>query len=73
MCKTNQIEAKGLSDKEVVNHSIIQEKKAKHPINILLFDDVYDSGTTANACVRALRTDKNIKKIYFVALTRTKR
>ena len=73
LCKTNQIEAKGLSDKEAVNHSIIQEKKAKHPINNLLFDDVYDSGTTANACVRALRTDKNIKKIYFVALTRTKR
>ncbi|MCR5141857.1 MAG: hypothetical protein K6C68_04930 [Ruminococcus sp.] len=70
--KTNNIQSKNLDEKSLISESIIQQKKAKRSINVLLVDDVFDTGTTANACASVLREDPNIKKIFFVALTRTK-
>lgn len=52
--------------------TIRQNLPAKKPCNVLLIDDLYSSGQTANECVRVLREDKNICKVYFLAITKTK-
>lgn len=51
---------------------IVQNKPAKRECNILLFDDLYSSGETANECVRVLRQDPLIKNIYYFAIAKTK-
>jgi predicted amidophosphoribosyltransferase len=40
------------------------------PWNVLLIDDLYDSGASLNAACAALQSYANIKKIYVIALTR---
>lgn len=52
--------------------AIRQNLPAKKPCNVLLIDDLYSSGQTANECVRVLREDENIRKVYFLAITKTK-
>ncbi|NVD70550.1 ComF family protein [Duganella sp. BJB1802] len=37
--------------------------------NVLLVDDLYDSGATADAVTTVLRNDPKIKGVYYVALT----
>lgn len=52
--------------------SIIALKKAIKPHTILLVDDLYSTGETLNECVRVLREDENLKKIYVLAMTKTR-
>lgn len=73
LIKTDCIQAKNLNDKSQIVGKIVQKKFAKRKANILLVDDLYSSGTTANECVKTLRNDPNINKIYYIAITRTKR
>ena len=54
--KTSDSPVKNISkDKRDVRETIVKLKLAKRPCNVLLIDDFYSSGTTANACVRVLR------------------
>ena len=41
-------------------------------VNILLVDDLYSSGMTMKECCKVLKQDKNVNKIYCLAMTRTK-
>lgn len=50
--------------------AIVKEKMAKRPCSILLIDDIYDTGTTANECVRLLKQDPNVRRVYFLAITK---
>ena len=73
--KESAIESKGLSEpeKQQVYDSIIQTKKAVKSHNMLLVDDLYQTGTTLEACVRVLRKDSNIMKIYVLTMTKTRK
>jgi predicted amidophosphoribosyltransferase len=52
--------------------SIVARTKATRPHTILLVDDLYSSGKTMSECVSVLRADPLLKKIYVLAMTRTR-
>lgn len=72
--KDTTICAKNLSgeQKHQINGSIIKLQEAKCPHNMLIVDDLYESGSTLRECVNVLRTDKNIKHIYVLTMTKTR-
>jgi len=74
MHKTNFTESKGLSnnEKEQLTGSIVLDKRALRDYNILIVDDLYDSGRTLHEAVAALRTDPKVKNIYVLTMTKTK-
>jgi len=59
-------------EKNKIKGTIIATQKGRRQYNILLVDDLYQSGTTLHECVNALREDKNINHIYVLAMTKTK-
>lgn len=75
LIKANKIESKGLSaeEKKKIHGAIAMKKTAKKSHNILLVDDLYESGTTLGECVRALRGDPNILEIYVLTMTKTRK
>ena len=72
--RTSNIELKGLTDDEKQKYSdgIILNREPKNKRTILLIDDLYKSGTTANAATRVLKENKNIEKVYLLTMTKTR-
>lgn len=68
--KTNDRQAK---DEKIQENSIIKNINFTNPTNILVIDDLYSTGNTLNQVVRILKTDNNIKKVYCLVMTKTKR
>jgi predicted amidophosphoribosyltransferase len=71
--KTSSKQAKNISktDKNL-KLSIIAKMKATRPHTILLVDDLFDTGNTMRECVSVLRNDPKLKKIFVLAMTKTK-
>lgn len=57
---------------KAIKDSIIKEKKFKKKVNILLIDDLFDSGATLNEAVDVLKTDVNISDVYVLVMTQTR-
>lgn len=57
-------------DSRQINGTIHKSMMIENECNILLVDDFYDSGSTLTECVRILRQDSNIKKIYVLTITK---
>lgn len=71
--KTSNTPAKNMpKDNKNLAGTIKALKQANSVHNVLLVDDLYESGSTANECARLLLQDKNIRNIYYLALTRTR-
>jgi len=52
--------------------SIIAKMKASRPHTILLIDDLYSTGSTISECVSVLKADPLLKRIYVLAMTKTR-
>lgn len=72
LVKTSDEQSKNMVDKQSIQGTIQQQLFAPKKMNVLLVDDIYSTGATANECVKVLRNDKNIDKIYYLAMTYTK-
>lgn len=72
--KQSGIVAKELTaeDKHKLHGSIIKRGMAKYRHNVLLLDDIFQSGTTLSQCVDALREDPNVNQIFVITITKTK-
>ncbi|MBQ3423070.1 MAG: ComF family protein [Romboutsia sp.] len=75
--KTNNTQLKGLDSE--AKRKAIKGSIAKHQhfisnnVNVLIVDDLYQTGSTLNEIVDVLRTDPNINEIYVLTITRTRR
>lgn len=73
LVKTDDRPAKNMpKDGKELTGSIRKLKDAKRRCNILLVDDFYSTGTTANECVTALKEDPLIQKVYYLAIAKTR-
>ena len=71
--KTSSIASKDMSrEHKSIEGTISKLKKASSHRNILLVDDLYSTGSTANECVRVLLEDPYIDNVYFLAITKTR-
>ena len=72
--KSSNIQSKDLSgDKASMTGVFHLAKLAKRTYNVLIVDDLYSTGKSLNECVHALRTDKMVKDIYVLTITKTNR
>jgi len=75
LIKLPSVESKGLAaeDKHQIQGSIIKTAQATQEHDMLLVDDLYKSGATISECVRLLREDPKINKIYVLTMTKTRK
>lgn len=73
LTKINKVPSKSMpKNNKQLKGSILQVKPAKRKCNILLIDDFYSTGETANECVATLKKDPLINEIYYLAIVKTK-
>lgn len=74
LIKDSNIQSKDLDmvEKERIKSTISKVKAAKNICNILIVDDLYQSGATLTSCVEELRKDKKIRGIYVLTMTKTR-
>jgi competence protein ComFC len=71
--KNSDVQSKNLDHKGDISHSMTSGKHLVRKVNVLLVDDLYESGASMNEAVRVLREDENITNIYALTLTKTRR
>lgn len=60
-------------DKILSSDILIKNKTLVKPVNVLLIDDLYDSGFTLKLVCKELLKDKKIKNIYVLTMTKTRK
>lgn len=57
----------------LIKGSIIKDRNFRKKVNILLVDDLFDSGATLNEAVDVLKSDINVADVYVLTMTKTGR
>ncbi len=71
--KVSSLESKNMDkNNKALEGTIIASKKATRSHKVLLVDDLYSTGSTLTECVKALRKDRFLKKIYALVITKTR-
>lgn len=72
--KDSPVQSKDLSEqKKEISGTITRRKRFKRSVDILIIDDLFETGRTLNEVVQVLKTDINIKNIYVLTMTKTRR
>ena len=72
--KHEQLKNAGINEKsDLIKGSITKDKNFKKKDNILLVDDLFDSGATLNEAVAVLKSDINVADVYVLTMTKTGR
>lgn len=72
--KHEQLKNAGINEKsDLIKGSITKDKNFKKKVNILLVDDLFDSGATLNEAVDVLKSDINVANVYVLTMTKTGR
>ena len=61
-----------LDEKQVLSGTIIAQKKATREHNLLLVDDLFQTGAILQECVKMLRQDANLKRIFVLTMTKAR-
>ena len=72
LIKTDFNQAKILENRNKISGSIVMSKPAKRKCSIVLIDDIYNTGSTANECTKVLKSDPLIDKVYYLAIGKTR-
>lgn len=73
LMKTDSRPSKNMpKESKSLKGTIVKLKEAKRRCNILLIDDFYSTGETANESVSVLKSDPLIEKVYYLAIAKTK-
>ena len=71
LIKNSNLQAKdGYTD---ISGTIVKNKTFDKPVNILIIDDLYSTGATLNEITKVLKSDVNVKNIYVLVMTKTRR
>lgn len=73
--KTNSQQLKGLDltkKQSAINNSIVLNRNIIQPVNILIVDDLYQSGATLTAATNILKNVPFVMNIYVLTMTKTR-
>lgn len=70
--KKSDQKAKNLPEGEEFSDGAFTAWRLKFPSSVLIIDDTYGRGRSLRACIRVLRSDKNVKNIYFISVVKNR-
>ncbi|MFZ2463681.1 MAG: hypothetical protein WAW77_08690, partial [Caldibacillus thermoamylovorans] len=73
LIKNNHIQSKNLDriNKIEISGSIKRRLRFQTEVNVLLIDDLFQTGSTLTECVKILKTDSHIRDIFVLTMTKT--
>ena len=75
LSKLDRSQSKNLDDdekKEILQKSIVLTIKGSEPLNVLVLDDLYDTGSTLTVVTELLKSQKQVRNVYILTMTKTK-